>query len=642
MLLWHDSFGSYTTQAQLNRNYPFNFGTSTFRLPGRFPSSKCMGSSASLVWFGVTKDLQTFGVPGTDVCILGFAAKMRPQATGAVAVSIQTSGSLHRQVEAIYRPRGSRFYFDVVRVSPAGVFEEVLFTTAAYAHDEWNYFEIRVVFAQSGGVVEWRANGFSEGLVQNIRTESDPTTSRGWARVGFGIVNLNTTPTLLADVYVLNEIDGATAPKWARFLGDVSGVALYPDATVPHGADNSWVINPRPQSTGSKMHLCILSGQSNMEGMADLPLPAGIRNVNPYVQVWDRITQAPGPNSLVAGYNNNGIFLANFGGPRQTAGPEMSFAESVASYYQQLPSTSAPTGLILLKAAQSASSLYPNYADVCWDPATPGNLYNDYTGIAGPARGNLKNDITQLVAYFGGWANFDTVDFFWYQGEAESSYTFAVVEYAARLQAFFDLIKSDFPQAKFRLFIFQIHRDVYPLYFPQRETIRAYQRQFVLNNPNSYLLSVDHLPIGPDFIHFTRDGYAAIGSRVMFEAWLKAQNDTAEIADYATGEHDGDLSWLGVEVAGKDTLHTLTNAGMTRGCHVHTARLETMGRAVGGSSAPVRPIVSSGKAVAESPADLTLVGSYVSQSQTMLTNPATGRPFREEDLRDHEFGFRSK
>lgn len=641
MLLWHDSFGSYTTQAQLDRNYPLNFGSGAlFRQQGRFPSSRCMGSGS--VWYGVTKDLQTFGAPGTDVCLVGFAALMRPQATGGIVVSTQTAGSLHRQVEVIYRARGSRFYFDVVRVSPTGVFEEVLLSTATYSHGDWNYFELRVVFSQSGGVVEWRANGFTEGRVQNVRTESDPNISRGWARVGFGVVNLNSTPTLLADVYVLNEVNGSTAPKWARFLGDVSGVPLFPDALKPGGADNSWVINPRPQSTGSKMHLCILSGQSNMEGMADLPLPPGIRNVNPYIQVWDRITQAPGPNSLVAGYNNNGAFLSNFGGPRAIAGAEMSFAEALATYYQQLPSTTAPTGLILLKDAQSASSLYPNIPDICWDPGTPGNLYNDYTGIAGPARGNLKNDITQLVAYYGGWNNFDTVDFFWYQGEAESSYTFAVVEYAARLQAFFDLIQSDFPLAKFRLFIFQIHRDVAPAYFPQREVIRAYQRQFVLNNKNAYLLSVDHLPIGPDGIHFAAPGYAAIGSRVMFEAWLKVQNYTKEIADYATGEHDGDLSWLGIEQAGKDTLHGLSSAGFTRGCHVHATRLEMMGRAVGGSSAPVRPIVSNGKQVAESPADLTLAGSYVSQSQSLLTNPVTGRPFREEDLRDHEFGFRSK
>jgi hypothetical protein len=274
-----------------------------------------------------------------------------------------------------------------------------------------------------------------------------------------------------------------------------------------------------------RWRIVVMAGQSNMEGEASLPLPEGVRAENAALPVWDRITGITGRWApLVAGANNNGALRSAAGGVRKVQGPEMAFAERCAQLAAQEPGETA----VLVKAAQSGSSLFPQARDWTWDPATPGNLWDDLGGAALPGRGCLRQDLRDAIASLGGPDAVARIDFLWYQGESDAMIEVAALQYQARLAAFLHAVRADFAFAPVTFHVVQLHAGLVRGSGPTAldgfwfcDAVRAAQAAVAAQEADVRLIQVDDVALAADRTHYAADGYRRLGDR-LFASWRDA------------------------------------------------------------------------------------------------------------------------
>lgn len=617
-LLWFDGLGGYpetTPLSAMGQSYTVNEPV-VARVAGRNSTSY----SVRIEGGGYIEKQVT----NTDAtAIVGFAYRINYIGAVTRQPLISFYSGATEQVRVLTTVTAGTHIFEFCRVEGGNVVS-VLGATAAYPNAQWRYGEMRVNFSLGGGI-EWRVGGTREMLMTGA---TDSSTPLGWNKVRFACPASMTLQ--LADLYILNTDNGVLDPKYANFLGPISCSTLIPDASRWLGPSD-WTIRPN----GTKTRMVVLAGQSNMNGYSTAPgpVPAGVTSPNPYVQIWDRISGLAGtPNfqSLILGTNNNNAFAAPAG---NFFGPEMSFADSISDYYTKLASTTPPTSTVFVKCAKNDTSLYPHpVGDMTWDPNTPGNLYS------GGAT-NLATDIVQAATALGGFGNVQRIDFFWYQGETDAIYSFSSQAYIVNLYNFLETIRIGLaalaPSTEIKFYVVRIHKDLTPLVFPYRDAVRNWQNILVYLFPQFELIDIDDVPISTtDYTHFNGAGYTAIG-RKLFAAWIKNQNEIEEIDDQGTSGSDGDQTYMAANANNSDLKYLLKHYAALRGSAIQALRLSVVGKSEV-TAEPVKPLFESTAGTS-----ITLPTSYTKIDQTLLTNPATGRPFLEEFLESGKFGFRT-
>lgn len=617
-LLWFDGLGGYpetTPLSAMGQNYTVNEPV-VARVAGRNSTSYCVRIEG-----GGYIEKQ---VTNTDpTAILGFAYRLNRISDVTRQPVLSFYSNTTEQVRVLATVTGGTHLFEFCRVE-SGTVVSVLGATAAYPNSQWRYSEMRVNFALGGGI-EWRVGGSKEMLMSGA---TDSSTPLGWNKIRFACPANMTLQ--LADIYLLNEANSVTDPKYAKFLGPISCSTLIPDASRWLGP-SEWTLRPN----GTKYRMVVLAGQSNMNGYSTAlgPVPTGVTSPNTYVQIWDRISGLAGtPNfqSLILGTNNNNAFAAPAG---NFFGPEMSFADSISDYYTKLASATPPVSTVMVKCAKNNTTLYPNpTGNMTWDPATPGNLYNGGTT-------NLVNDIAGASIALGGFGNVQRIDFFWYQGESDALASFAAQPYIVNLYNFLETIRLTLaaaaPNTEVKFYVVRIHKDLTTSVFPFRDMIRNWQNVLVYLFPQFELIDIDDVPISTtDYTHFDGAGYTAIG-RKLFAAWVRNQNEIEEIDDQGNTGSDGDQTYIAANANDSNISFLLKHYAALRGTAIQALRLSVVGKSEG-TAEPVKPLFETTVGTS-----ITLPTSYTKLDQTLLTNPATGRPFLEEFLESGKFGFRT-
>ncbi len=411
---------------------------------------------------------------------------------------------------------------------------DVLLRTPWVPFDRWFYLEVKVTLAGGEGKIVVRLNGVELCRAEGLQTELDPAILRGWDTVRMAV---NSSTAALADLYLCNE-DLAHGARYAgAFLGKTTASKL---TAGPKIGDFYWGSNP---ATVSRKRLVVLAGQSNMTGRITSNVSSSWRSPNAKIRIWDRITQAPGWNSLRACSNTSGYY-----GPgtlNTLAGPEMRLAELLAQHYESTGLSTVPETYIV-KGVQDGSAIGPMTPDYCWSPTVLGNLYND---LSSP-RGCLLGDITAAAGALGGWSNVERVDFFWYQGETDGILESLAMGFYDATNAFLDQIQADIP-VPVTFHIVRLHHAIYQgspgfgIYWLPH--IRECQERIARERSDCRLINVDAAPISNDYLHLQADSYNIVGE-LFYESWLREQPFHQYLNSF---DLTLDQQWIGSGFAGK-------------------------------------------------------------------------------------------
>lgn len=568
MLLYHDGFEGYGPNFEGSSYYKTSSSNVTVVDSGLRQGGKCLslnkapaspGGSFGTVALQATTD--------SDVLITGFRLNIPSFGVSSLQDAILLtifSGTTTRQAR-LYRRNVDNVYFilELAFLDDLQNIKSSTVKTQPLAYGSWNYIELRIFFSNTGSA-EIRVGGFTVDYNKALPTEANPGISRRWDRL---LWTAGSETFRITDFYVNNN-KSDQGPRYATFLGPVQSVRVWPRTSgirqwAPHHGDVA-------RTSGSQgIDLWVLAGQSNAHGTDKSPTPVvSFPSTNGFVQIWDR-RHGGGVVDLVAGYNNNRQFMP--GSPVGAFyGPEMSLAGSASDYFAaNLQSPASPSRIVMVKGAQDASAIYPSIPDFTWHPDFPGNLYNDNGGIAGPSRGNLKQDILDTISALGGSSNIREMHVFWHQGESDGFFDFSVAAYLSNLNYLFDTIKADFPSLKITFHVVLIHKNLLKASAPNAvdgfwwtESIRDIQKIVVNSRSDCRLISMDDIPLAYDSIHFGNAGVNVEGSR-MFASWLETVNGATLLDE--VGQDDGTVSGLSTFADDRAATFGMAEARTLRG-----------------------------------------------------------------------------
>lgn len=243
-------------------------------------------------------------------------------------------------------------------------------------------------------------------------------------------------------------------------------------------------------------------GQSNMTGfLGSVGTPADVPNPNSSVMYQHKVTAG---TTIVesSGWVDMQTVWA-------TGGSELSFADEMAER------TGQP--LAVVKVAANGTSLF-----VEWSLAEPTSWYFQM-------KDKLQLSFAQLEAldyapYFAG--------FFWAQGEGDATVSFRADAYETNLTNFIAQLRTDFSEPNLPFYFNRLHAEDN---LSQLSTVRQAQQTVASSVPNTRLLDIDDIEIGPDLLHLTANAQIELGRR-----WADFVSPSADF-DY---DNDVDLDDL--------------------------------------------------------------------------------------------------
>jgi hypothetical protein len=537
MLLLHDGL-AYRNAAFLAGRFTSS-GTVQFALPAEGRSDTCIGGLS----FSIAAPSLPYPRPaegGVETCILGFNLKMAPGLLPAPfdLVSILTVGgtSLQVKIQAVDDGAGG-FFLRAIRGSGTRMFLD----SPSLPCDEWVFLEFLVRISLGQGKVVIRANGTEIARAENLYTETG-VSERDWDTVKVGASSSRLVS--ISDLYLCDARTGH-GRVFETFLGNCRSRKI-------RASKHLWTEWSNSAVPTAKHRIIWLMGQSNQTGVGTSLSSTKWRSPNSKVLIWDRIQGPAAFRSLEATKNTSGFFFLP---PNSLLwGPEMRFAERIASLYEQSGVPDVPH-VVIVKDTQDGSFLYPYIADYCWNPLVPNNLYNG----TGSPRGCALTDITSAVTALGGWAQIERVDIFWYQGEADSLYEVSTSAYYENLKAFLSTVSLDIPSYVPRKFyISRIHPRSNPgLLFLDR--IRETQRR-VCSEEGYTEVETDDVKITAYGLHMEEEGYSTLGDSY-FEHWLKNQ-PFAEYLQDASSLPTVDSLFIEAETSGGQEISFSVSAAL--------------------------------------------------------------------------------
>lgn len=511
MLLLHDGL-AYRNLAFLAGRFSYT-GTVQFALPAEDRVDTCIGGLS----FSVSTPSLSYprpAVSGVESCIVGFNLKM---ASGLLSapfdlISVLTAGgsSAQTKVQAVDDGNGG-FLLRAVRGSGTRTFLE----SPPLQCNEWLFVEVLVRTSLSQGKVVIRVNGTEIARAENLNTETG-VSDRYWDTVKIGASSSRLVS--ISDLYVCDARQDH-GRIYSTFLGQSRSRKIR---AVKH-RHAEWSNSATPTS---KYRIVWLLGQSNQTGVGLSTSSTKWRSKNDKVRIWDRIQGAPAFRSLEATKNTSGFFFLP---PTSTVwGPEMRFAERIATLYEQSDVVDVPH-VVFVKDTQDGSFVFPYIADYCWNPTIPNNLYN---GTASP-RGCALTDLVSAVTSLGGWGVVERVDIYWYQGEADSLFEVSALAYYDNLKLLFDTISSDIPgYVQRQFYVTRIHPRSNPG-LVYKDKIREDHRRICMERGYEVVES-DNVQITPYGLHMEEEGYNTLGDSY-FEKWLSNQSFAEYLTDTQTG-----------------------------------------------------------------------------------------------------------
>jgi hypothetical protein len=385
--------------------------------------------------------------------------------------------------------------------------------------------------------------------------------------------------------------------------------------------------------------LFIFSGQSNTNGTTQCPTPVSVGIVNPNinVRIWDRMSGAPAFRSLQAGVNNNNHLMNIPVGPFY--GPEMSFATFLMGHYQNAlgPPLAVPMQFPIVKSARDSAALFPTFGDFCFHPQVSGNLYNDVGGVAPPTRGTLKGDIQAAITALGGPQTIRQAHLFWHQGESDGLFQGTAQVYDLLLHLFFDTIRADFPSIDFVFHVVLLHKDLLKGTSPvsldgfwYSDIVREKQKIVVSQRSDCRLITIDHIPMSNDRVHFDQGGTFQIG-KLCFDSWLASLDMSTLVDEF--GPSDDNITAGHVNLNNRDWLLRYRSPALLRGGEVLATTRRTRASAPAGTDSVT--LISSKDGVTTPGPSLTIPSTWGAAD---ATEPTSAAP---EDINRIQRGYRS-
>lgn len=125
-----------------------------------------------------------------------------------------------------------------------------------------------------------------------------------------------------------------------------------------------------------------------------------------------------------------------------------------------------------------------------------------------PAGENLAHSALDAVASAQAACGCERVVIIWEQGERDALAPSYAAVYQANLEALVALSRAQFPDVLW--VVGRLNAGIAPAYTSTPQ-IRAAQEAFVAGDAHAVLVDQDPVPLGPDLVHYTADGYAQLG-----------------------------------------------------------------------------------------------------------------------------------
>ena len=502
MLRWVDSF-HYSSTGFVQQRYPAASGIFA-GFPGRVSSRTCVGTSLSGSLTipigpasGVGSEQFTFGL------WLKFLPTLLPNIGGRVLFAAARFGTLE-QLSIYLEAVGSLVRFVIIArgqwngTDYAGS-KEIL-KSSAFSITDWVFVEVSSSIS-SNGFVSIRLNGVEDCRVENTPTDM-ATTGNGWSRVVLTPSSGGGGSLLIAELYLLDGVQGLGGGRYTKPLGLVEASRQLPFG--PH--DGGWA----PSGDG-KFELVVIAGEINANGRGS-GTTGRWRSPNTKVPIWERRQGSAAFRALEAGVNTFGFFLPT---NQPNWGPEMRLAELIASQHEK--GSAAAPNVRLLKFCQDTSTVgpFPGQEEFSWDPNAIGGLFQ-------LSMAELQAAVTSL----GGWSQIGRIHWMWIQGERESSFGLSYADLISRTNALFTAVQAacSCPVVFTRL----VSTDRYDSFlFPAIEKVREAQKSpAMLGTAIAY---EDPTLVAKMF--FDNDSLDDLGRR-LFERWLVGRDMPRLIQDY--------------------------------------------------------------------------------------------------------------